>query len=673
MAAAVVADELVLLIRSEVSDAIAGLNTVERKAETTGSKLGRVGDKMSSIGTKMTLGVTLPVVGAGIAMFNFASDADESASKAATVFGDAFAAVDEAANNAADAFSRQEFHDMAGTMGNILSALGFTRDEMAGMSVDMLGLAQDLSSFNNVPVEQAVGAITSALTGEREALKSLGIVINEEMVKQKALEMGLWNGTDAMDAQTKALATQALMFEGAGAAVGDFERTSDGAANQTKIVMANFKDLAAELGQKLIPIGSKLIEWAGKAVDFFTNMPEPLQNVIMVVAGLAAALGPVLMVVGKLLGPFGKLISLGKFLIPIITGISAPVWGVIAAIAAAIAIGYLIWRNWDTIWNAIKAVTEAVWGAIQAFFDLVLNSIKALVETVFNAIKAYFEFVFNLYKTIFETAWNVIKAVVEFVVNLIKTIIESVFNAIKAYIEFTLNLWKTIFETVWNAIVTVVTTVVDAIKRVIETVFNFIKGFIERSINGWKRIISTVLGAIKGVFSTVWNGIKAVVMGVWNTLTGFVSRAINGWKRILSNGFNLVKDAVLGIWDGMVSGLKNGIKGAVNFIIDKINWLIRKINSGSGFFNKIPGVSIPMIPEIPNLGFGGADLAGSFRVGDRGLPEIVNLPAGSSVTPLRPGANGGSGDIHVHLNAPQNDPHGIAREVGWELTKRGLA
>lgn len=671
MAAAVVADELVLLIRAEVADAISGLNTVERKAETTGNKLGRVGDKMAGIGMKMSLGVTLPVVGAGIAMFNFASDAEESASKASTVFGDAFGEIDEAANNTADAFSRSEFHDMAGTMGNILSALGFTRDEMAGMSVDMLGLAQDLSSFNNVPVEQAVGAITSALTGEREALKSLGIVINEEMVKQKALEMGLWDGKDAMDAQSKALATQALMFEGAGAAVGDFERTSDGAANQTKIVTGNFKDMAAELGQKLIPIGAKLIEWAGKAVDFFSNMPEPLQNVIMVVAGLAAALGPVLMVVGKLLGPFGKLITLGKFLIPIIMGISAPVWAVIAAVAAAIAIGYLIWRNWDTIWNAIKAVTEAVWNAIKVFFGVVLESIQAIFTTVFDAIKAYIEFTLNLWKTIFETVFNAIKAVIEFAINAVKTVIETVFNAIKAYIEFTLNLWKTIFETVWNAIKVVVETVVNGIKVVVETVFNAVKGFIERSINGWKRIISTVLNAIKAVFSTVFGNIKRLVLSIWDGMVGTITTGIENFKTNIKTAFNWIKDTVTGIWEGMTGALKDGIKGAVNFIIDKINWLIRKLNQGSGFLNNIPGVNIPNIPEIPNLGFGGS-VGGTVRVGDRGMPEIVNLPAGSTVTPLRPGAGGGGGDIHVHLNAPQNDPRGVGREVGWELTKRGI-
>lgn len=669
---ATVADELILLIRAEVADAVAGLNTVERKAETTESKLSRVGDKMAGIGTKMTLGVTLPVVGAGIAMFNFASDAEEAASKAATVFGDAFSIIDEEANNAADAFSRQEYHDFAGTLGNILAALGFTQDEMAGMSNDLLGLAQDLSSFNNVPVEQAVGAITSALTGEREALKSLGIVINEEMVKQKALEMGIWDGVGALDAQAKALATQELVFEGAGAAVGDFARTSDGAANQTKIVTANFKDMASELGQKLLPIGSKLIEWASKAVDFFSNMPEPLQNIIMVVAGLAAAIGPLMVIVGKLLGPIGKLITLGKFLIPIIAGISAPVWAVIGAIAAAIAIGYVIWRNWDTIWNAIKTVTEAVWGAIQAFFDLVLNSIKAIFTTVFDAIKAYIEFVFNIYKTIIETTFNVIKTVIETVINAIKAVIEFVFDGIKAYIEFTIGLWKKIITTAWEAIKTVVKTVVNAIKSIVESVFNAIKSFIKRVIDGWKRIIRNTLNAIKEVFSTVWGNIKRVVESIWNGITSFFTDKIEAWKTTMKDAFNWIKDTVLGIWDGMASGIKNGIKGAVNFVIDKLNWLIEKLNQGGGWLSKIPGVSIPNIPLIPNVGHGGT-VGGTVRVGDRGLPEIVSLPMGSTVTPLRPGnQGGGSGDIHVHLEAPQNDPMGVAREIGWAMTKRGL-
>jgi hypothetical protein len=110
----------------------------------------------------------------------------------------------------------------------------------------------------------------------------------------------------------------------------------------------------------------------------------------------------------------------------------------------------------------------------------------------------------------------------------------------------------------------------------------------------------------------------------------------------------------------------------VNWVIDKLNYLIRKVNSASGFLSKLPGVSIPKISELGSLGFGGQDLGGTFKVGDRGLPEIVTLPGGSSVSPLAPGESGGGGDHIYNFNAPQNDPEGIAREIGWELTKRGL-
>jgi phage-related protein len=183
----------------------------------------------------------------------------------------------------------------------------------------------------------------------------------------------------------------------------------------------------------------------------------------------------------------------------------------------------------------------------------------------------------------------------------------------------------------------------------------------------WEGAWNAILGIIEGVVGAIID----FVQGGIEAMADFVVDVVDNLKVRFEEGFNTVKDAVMGVWDGMIDGVKSGFVSMVNFVIDKLNFLIRKVNQGSGLLNKIPGVNIPQMSEISKLGFGGQNVGGTFTVGDRGLPEVVTLPGGSSVSPLAPGESKADG-LTINLNAPQNDPAGIAREIGWELTKRGL-
>ena len=271
------------------------------------SEMDKVGQQMGRWGSTLTRKVTLPILGIGGAAFKMASDLAEASSQAATVFGGEVGKIETAARDMGDAFSEADFLQMASRVGNMAQGMGIARTESDDLALSVLDLAQDLASFNNVPVERAVNAVTTALTGEREALKSLGIVINEEMVNVKALEMGLADSAGEVDAAAKAMATMQLITEGAGTAIGDFDRTSGEAANQTRILTANFKDAAAKLGTDLLPLGMQLLEWANDLVGAFTNLDPTIQTVIIGVAGVAAAIGPLLTVGSRLIGVGGKL------------------------------------------------------------------------------------------------------------------------------------------------------------------------------------------------------------------------------------------------------------------------------------------------------------------------------------------------------------------------------
>jgi len=288
-----------------------GTRGVGADFDALGNKASSTADRMTNAGRKMTLGVTVPLVAAGAAAFKMASDLDEATSQAEQVFGRNAEAIIEASDDMADSFSQEEFLSMASNLGDIAQGMGFTRDAASTLSTDVLELAQDLGSFKNLPTEQAVNAITTALTGERESLKSLGIVINEAMVQQRAMADRADDVTGALTQQEKAAATLALVTEASANAIGDFDRTADGAANKSRILTANFKDTAATLGQDLIPIGMILLGWASDITAAFGSLSPTMQKVVLVTAGLFAAMGPLLSIGGNVSKMFTSMSNAG--------------------------------------------------------------------------------------------------------------------------------------------------------------------------------------------------------------------------------------------------------------------------------------------------------------------------------------------------------------------------
>jgi hypothetical protein len=128
--------------------------------------------------------------------------------------------------------------------------------DLSKFSTDFVKLlSSDLASFNNTTPEQAINAIGSALRGEAEPLRAYGVLLDDASLRQSALSLGIIKTTkEALTPQQKVLAAQALIYQQTGAAQGDFERTSDGLANKTRILTAQLENAKTTIGEALLPI-----------------------------------------------------------------------------------------------------------------------------------------------------------------------------------------------------------------------------------------------------------------------------------------------------------------------------------------------------------------------------------------------------------------------------------
>ncbi len=377
-----------------------GLNNVRDKLQDTGRRL-------QAIGGIMTATVTAPIVGGLGYAVTAASDLNESISKTGVVFGDSAADILAWSEDSATSLliSQNAALGFASTFGNIFTSLGFTADEAANMSMGFVQLGADLASFNNVGTDEALNAIRSGLLGEYEPLKNLGIVLSEAEVEAKALEMQLAATGSELTQQDKILARQALIMERSTNAQGDAARTSAGFANQIRILQARLTNAAAAIGQILLPYVTRLVSFISNLIGRFEKMSDSAKRVVVVIALIAAAIGPLLVVIGTLAVAAGTVVGNWANIVKVMKAVRAATLsslGPLLLVVAVIAGLYFIWtrdlfgiRSKITAWfDAFKAGggVERLKARFESFkktvLDLAGRALTKLVEVFHRIVDA---------------------------------------------------------------------------------------------------------------------------------------------------------------------------------------------------------------------------------------------------------------------------------------------
>jgi len=237
--------------------------------------------RMASIGFTALAGVAVGAAMALKPMIDKAASMEESLSKNRVVFGESAAAVEDFASKALHAFGVTERAalEATGVIGTLGSALGMTEADSASMATTLVGLAGDMSSFNDASVEETLTAIQAGLRGESEPLRRFGVLLDAATLKAKALEKGIISNTkEALTPQTKALAAYELILEQTSIQMGDFTRTADSATNQSKLLAGEWDRIQTEIGTALLPaftaIVTHLNEVVLPAVEKFWSDPS---------------------------------------------------------------------------------------------------------------------------------------------------------------------------------------------------------------------------------------------------------------------------------------------------------------------------------------------------------------------------------------------------------------
>lgn len=494
------AAELLVKIGADTSD-------FEGKMEGVASRFQSIGDRIGNIGRGMTTAVTLPLAAIGALSINAASDMNESMNKVSVVFDDAGQSVIDFTSTAADqlGMSQQAALEAAGTFGNLFTSMGMATGPAAEMSTDLLTLSADLASFNNLDPTQVFEKLRSGLVGEVEPLRALGINLTQATVEAKAMEMGLAATADALTPAMMIQARYALITEQSANAQGDFARTADGFANKTRIVKAQVKDLAAGIGQQLLPFALKLLEWVQKGMTWFGQLSPTIKTVILVVAGLAAALGPVLMVLGPIISGIGAVI-------PIITAVVGVIGGpLLLVIGAVIAVVTLLALAWKNNWGGIQEKTAAVWEWLKNAFSVVVEWLRDVIPP---AIQKLADFWNNTLLPAINAVWEFINT---YLVPLFTALWELLSESLKLAIEVLAGIWT-------NVLLPAITKIYDYIKTKLQPIFEKIVTFWNTTL---KPAIESLVSDQLDKLAKAWKAIKDAIQFVIDKVQAFITKLKN--------------------------------------------------------------------------------------------------------------------------------------------------
>lgn len=199
--------------------------------------------------------------------------------------------VDKWAKSAANSFGLSETmaKRYVGTFGSMAEAFGFTEKEAYDMSTTLTGLAGDVASFYNIRQDEAYTKLKSVFSGETETLKDLGIVMTQTALDSYALANGYGKTTAKMTEAEKVTLRYKFVQDQLANATGDFARTQDSWANQTRILQLRLDSLKATLGQGLINVFSPLLKNLNSFIDKLDVATEKFKSFTEQVFGYSSA------------------------------------------------------------------------------------------------------------------------------------------------------------------------------------------------------------------------------------------------------------------------------------------------------------------------------------------------------------------------------------------------
>lgn len=193
-----------------------------------------------------------------------------------------------------------------------------------------------------------------------------------------------------------------------------------------------FQEVGAKLAELLLPALEKVVDWVGQLVGWLSNLDPRILMIIGGIAGLVAIIAPLLTGLGQLAFAISSIMGLMATLEVSFGGLIAAALPYIAVIAAIVAVGVTLYKNWDVI----KAKAKALWTALKTTF----NNIKTSIVNAFNSVKTFLVNTFNSIVATAKARFDAVRTAIVTPIQKAKDAIQTAWNRIKSILSGKISL-----------------------------------------------------------------------------------------------------------------------------------------------------------------------------------------------------------------------------------------
>ena len=369
------------------------------------------------------------------------------------------------------------------------------------------------------------------------------------------------------------------IYDADGAAQQMADTMLDNLSGQLTLLKSALEGLAIQFGEILMPYIKQFVTWLQNLTQKLQELTPEQKEQIVKWAAIAAAIGPVLMVLGKLTSSVGSIITtFGKIpgaiakaksaftaVSAAIGGISAPVVAVVAVIGVLIAAFANLWKTNEEFRNKMAAI----WDGIKSKFE---SFAQGIVDRL-NALGFDFENFGEVVKAIWDGFCSLLAPIFEGVFNQVSVILGSVLDALTGIFDVFIGIFTGNWDQAWQGV-----------KEIFGAVWDLIKGTFESWTIAFKGIADTVLGWFGTTWDETWTNIKQFFVDIWNGITSFFSNVISSIKMAVSNFIT----TIINFFAQLPTNIANFITNAYNSVVTWVSNMVAKAREmGQNFLNAV--------------------------------------------------------------------------------------
>ena len=369
------------------------------------------------------------------------------------------------------------------------------------------------------------------------------------------------------------------IYDADGAAQQMADTMLDNLSGQLTLLKSALEGLAIQFGEILMPYIKQFVTWLQNLTQKLQELTPEQKEQIVKWAAIAAAIGPVLMVLGKLTSSVGSIITtFGKIpgaiakaksaftaVSAAIGGISAPVVAVVAVIGVLIAAFANLWKTNEEFRNKMTAI----WDGIKSKFE---SFAQGIVDRL-NALGFDFENFGEVVKAIWDGFCSLLAPIFEGVFNQVSVILGSVLDALTGIFDVFIGIFTGNWDQAWQGV-----------KEIFGAVWDLIKGTFESWAMAFKGIADTVLGWFGTTWDETWTNIKQFFVDIWNGITTFFSNVINSITTAVSNFIT----TIINFFAQLPTNIANFITNAYNSVVTWVSNMVAKAREmGQNFLNAV--------------------------------------------------------------------------------------